>query len=61
MSELADAIMNAIGTVWPLMLTGAIIALAAALASSTSPLSFRRERRHEARQREADEARKRIV
>lgn len=35
MSELSDIVMNAIGSAWPWMLTGAILALAGAIATST--------------------------
>lgn len=59
MNELSHTIMNATGTAWPWMLTGALLALAGAVASSTTPLKSRRERRHKVRQREEDDARKR--
>ena len=58
MIELSDNIMNSIGGIWPWMLSGAVLALAAALASTWSRASSR-ERRREARRREEDDARSR--
>ena len=61
MSEMSDTIMNAIGGAWTWMLAAAILALAGAVATSTSSLKSRRDRRLDASRREEEDARRRRI